>query len=100
MKADEKNFIKIGNYFIDIVSCNSFKIFKPNNDDVYLIAEFFFKGTMRSVKCPIKDKNELSFFLLQLERYFKDPSLLESITKLINEFDINSNRNGRDFRKI
>lgn len=81
----QKSFIKVGHQYVDIKECVSFYFVKDPTG--YVEVNFIFLSNIDPLKVKIKNKNELSFFFLELENFFDDPMLIGNLKALMKEID-------------
>ena len=88
-----KSFIKVGQTFVDIKQTLGFSFMDDPNG--YLIIQFVYDSG-RALNAFIRNRDEFSQFLLELEPFIDDEislksmeGLIEDIEKTTNKYDVN-----------
>lgn len=79
-----KSFIRVGQTFIDIKQTIGFSFI--NDPDGYIIIQFVYDSG-RGLNAFLRDRNDFSQFLLELDPFIDDPNALVSIDSFIDEIE-------------
>lgn len=84
-----KSFIKVGSTFIDIKQTIGFSFI--DDPDGYLIIQFVYDSG-RALNAFLRNRNDFSQFLLELDPFIDDKIALSSIDDFINEIEVSCNK--------
>jgi len=84
-----KSFIRVGQTFIDIKQTIGFSFMDDPNG--YIIVQFVYDSG-RALNAFIRDRNDFSQFLLELEPFIDDEISLKSMEGLIEEIEKSCNK--------
>lgn len=79
-----KSFIRVGQTFVDIKQTIGFSFI--NDPDGYIIIQFVYDSG-RGLNAFLRDRNDFSQFLLELDPFIDDPNALVSIDSFIDEIE-------------
>ena len=79
----KKTFIKVGASYIDIKRAVGVSFYRDFN---YVGVQFIFENG-KALTQPFKNRNELSLFLLEFEKFIDDNMALPNINDIINEIE-------------
>ena len=79
-----KTFIRVGNSFIDVKRAVGISFYR--DPAAYVGVQFIFENG-KALNAPLRNRNEFSLFLLELENFIDDRRALKSMKELMNEIE-------------
>lgn len=79
-----KTFIRVGNSFIDVKRAVGISFYR--DPDAYVGVQFIFENG-KALNAPLRNRNEFSLFLLELENFIDDKRALKSMKELMYEIE-------------
>ena len=79
-----KTFIRVGNSFIDVKRAVGISFYR--DPDAYVGIQFIFENG-KALNAPLRNRNEFSLFLLELEKFIDDRKALKSMKDLMYEIE-------------
>lgn len=79
-----KSFIKVGQSFIDIKRAVGISFYR--DPYAYVIVQFVFENG-KAMNAILKNRNEFSQFLLQLDHFIDDPVAMNNMEQLMNNIE-------------
>ena len=80
-----KSFIRVGTTFVDIKQTIGFSFI--NDPEGYIIIQFVYDSG-RALNAFLRDRNDFSQFLLELDPFIDDKTAMGSITEFMDEIEI------------
>lgn len=80
-----KSFVKVGQTFVDIKQTIGFSFI--DNPEGYIIVQFVYESG-RAMNAFLRDRDEFSQFLLEIDTFIDDPAALISINKFIDDIEL------------
>lgn len=93
-----KSFIRVGQTFIDIKQTIGFSFMEDPQPGGYIIVQFVYDSG-RALNAFIRNRNEFSQFLLELEPFIDDEISLKSMEGLIEEIERSCNKQNVETNK-
>ena len=79
-----KTFIRVGNSFIDVKRAVGISFYR--DPAAYVGVQFIFENG-KALNAPLRNRNEFSLFLLELENFIDDKRALKSMKELMYEIE-------------
>ena len=79
-----KTFIRVGNSFIDVKRAVGISFYR--DPAAYVGVQFIFENG-KALNAPLRNRNEFSLFLLELENFIDDKRALKSMNELMYEIE-------------
>lgn len=79
-----KTFIRVGNSFIDVKRAVGISFYR--DPAAYVGVQFIFENG-KALNAPLRNRNEFSLFLLELENFIDDKRALKSMKELMHEIE-------------